>query len=67
MANDAHQIQSSLGSDDEIGTGNLMPPYPIKSAAGLAKKCKVSRLEVVLDSNVPAFPPSIHERDNSST
>ena len=49
-------MQSSSGTDDELGICNIMSPYLINGAASSAKKCKLPSLEVVLDSNVPAFP-----------
>ena len=48
---------SKYGADDEIGAANLITPERVKAAAGLVKQGKTHPLGIVVDPNMPAFPP----------
>ena len=64
MADENNWTKSLWGENDEIGAANLMSADLTKEAAGLVKEGKVYSLGLILDSNVPAFPPPFHERDD---
>jgi kynurenine formamidase len=57
MADENDWTKSLWGENDEIGEANLMSADLTKEAAGLVKEGKVYSLGLILDSNVPAFPP----------
>ena len=57
MADENNWTKSLWGENDEIGAANLMSADLTKEAAGLVKEGKVYSLGLILDSNVPAFPP----------
>lgn len=48
---------SKWGADDEAGAVNLSTPARVKAAAGLVKKGMSHPLGIVIDPNMPAFPP----------
>ena len=48
---------SKWGADDEIGAANYVDAEQVKMAASLVKEGKVHALGVVIDPNMPAFPP----------
>lgn len=48
---------SKWGADDEAGSVNLSTPERVKAAAGLVKEGKSHPLGIVVDPNMPAFPP----------
>ena len=48
---------SKWGADDEIGAANYVDAEQVKMAAGLVKEGKTHPLGVVIDPNMPAFPP----------
>lgn len=58
LAAQAQECQpSKWGADDEIGAANYVTPEQVKMAAGLVKEGKVHPLGIVIDPNMPAFPP----------
>ena len=57
MADENNWTKSLWGENDEIGAANLMSADLTKEAAGLVKEGKVYSLGLILDRNVPAFPP----------
>lgn len=48
---------SKWGADDEAGSVNLSTPERVKAAAALVKEGKSHPLGIVVDPNMPAFPP----------
>ena len=48
---------SKFGKDDEIGTANYVTPDQVKMAVQLVKKGETHPLGIVVDPNMPAFPP----------
>jgi kynurenine formamidase len=48
---------SKWGADDEIGAANYVDAEQVKMAAGLIKEGKTHPLGIVIDPNIPAFPP----------
>ena len=48
---------SPWGADDEIGAANHMSPASVMAALGLVKRGEVHPLGIVIDPNMPAFPP----------
>ncbi len=50
-------VPSKWGADDEIGAANLITPERIVAAAQLVKKGESHPLGIVVDPNMPAFPP----------
>jgi kynurenine formamidase len=48
---------SKWGADDEAGAVNLVTPERVKAAAALIKEGKTHPLGIVVDPNMPAFPP----------
>ena len=64
MADENDWTKSHWGENDEIGAANLMSADLTKEAAALVKEGKVCSLGLILDSNVPAFPPPFHECDD---
>ncbi len=48
---------SKWGADDEIGAANYVDADQVKMATSLVKEGKVHALGVVIDPNMPAFPP----------
>ncbi len=48
---------SKYGADDEIGAANLVTPERVAAAAKLVKKGESHPLGIVVDPNMPAFPP----------
>lgn len=48
---------SKWGTDDTLGSANLVSPENTLNAAKLIKKGKSHPLGIVIDSNTPAFPP----------
>jgi kynurenine formamidase len=48
---------SKWGTDDQIGSANLVTPENTLMAAKLIKQGKSLPLGIVIDSNTPAFPP----------
>jgi len=48
---------SKYGADDEIGAANLITPERVAAAAKLVKKGMAHPLGIVVDPNMPAFPP----------
>lgn len=48
---------SKYGAGDEIGAANLITPDSVKLAAQLIKKGETHPLGIVIDPNMPAFPP----------
>ncbi len=48
---------SKWGKDDEIGAANHVKPDQVKMAAKLIKKGETHPLGIVVDPNMPAFPP----------
>jgi len=48
---------SKWGADDEIGAANHVDAEQVKMAAGLVKEGKTHPLGIVIDPNMPAFPP----------
>lgn len=48
---------SKYGADDEIGAANLITPESILAASQLIKKGESHPLGIVIDPNMPAFPP----------
>jgi kynurenine formamidase len=48
---------SKWGADDEIGAANYVDAEQVKMAAGLVKEGKTHPLGIVIDPNIPAFPP----------
>jgi kynurenine formamidase len=48
---------SKWGADDEIGAANYVDSEQVKMAAGLVKEGKTHPLGIVIDPNIPAFPP----------
>lgn len=55
---DSHECApSKYGADDEIGAANLITPESVMMAAELVKKGETHPLGIVIDPNMPAFPP----------
>ena len=48
---------SKWGAEDEIGAANHVDAEQVKMAAGLVKEGKTHPLGIVIDPNMPAFPP----------
>lgn len=48
---------SKWGADDEIGAANLITPERVVAAAKLVRKGESHPLGIVIDPNMPAFPP----------
>ncbi|MFN3260975.1 MAG: cyclase family protein [Pikeienuella sp.] len=48
---------SKWGADDEIGAANLVTPERVAAAAKLVVKGEAHPLGIVIDPNMPAFPP----------
>ena len=48
---------SKWGADDEIGAANLVTPERVLEALKLVKKGETHPLGIVIDPNIPAFPP----------
>ena len=48
---------SKYGKDDQIGAANMITPESVKMAAGLIKQGHTHPLGIVVDPNMPAFPP----------
>ena len=48
---------SKWGADDEIGAANYVDAEQVKMAAALVKEGKTHPLGIVIDPNMPAFPP----------
>ncbi len=48
---------SKWGKDDEIGAANYVKPDQVMMAAKLIKKGETHPLGIVIDPNMPAFPP----------
>ncbi|MFT5333815.1 MAG: kynurenine formamidase [Halioglobus sp.] len=48
---------SKWGADDEIGSANYVNPEQVLMAAKLVKKGQVHPLGIVVDPQMPAFPP----------
>ncbi|MEX2518424.1 MAG: cyclase family protein [Paracoccaceae bacterium] len=48
---------SKYGADDEIGAANMITPDSVLMAAQLIKKGETHPLGIVIDPNMPAFPP----------
>src|SRR5690606_22043266 len=48
---------SEWGADDEIGAANHVDAEQVKMAAGLVTEGKTHPLGIVIDPNMPAFPP----------
>jgi kynurenine formamidase len=48
---------SKYGKDDQIGAANLITTDSVKLAAKLIKKGQTHPLGIVVDPNMPAFPP----------
>lgn len=48
---------SKYGADDEIGAANLVTPERVAAAAKLVVKGEAHPLGIVIDPNMPAFPP----------
>lgn len=48
---------SRWGVDDELGAANHMSPESVLAALGLVKRGEVHPLGIVIDPNMPAFPP----------
>ena len=48
---------SAWGADDEIGAANHVDAEQVKMAAGLVTEGKTHPLGIVIDPNMPAFPP----------
>ena len=48
---------SKYGADDEIGAANLVTAERVAAAAKLVKKGEAHPLGIVIDPNMPAFPP----------
>lgn len=50
-------MHSPYGADDEIGAANLITPERVLAASRLVKEGKTHPLGIVIDPNMPAFPP----------
>jgi kynurenine formamidase len=50
-------VKTPWGSDDQIGSANLMTPESVKAAAELVTEGKVYSLGLVIGPDTPAFPP----------
>lgn len=48
---------SKWGADDEIGAANMVTPASVLDAVKLVKKGQTHPLGIVVDPNMPAFPP----------
>ncbi len=48
---------SRWGADDELGAANLMSTRSVLAAANLVRQGNVHPLGIVIDPNMPAFPP----------
>lgn len=48
---------SKYGKDDEIGAANMITPETVMAASKLIKKGETHPLGIVVDPNMPAFPP----------
>jgi len=48
---------SKWGKDDEIGAANMVKPESVLAASKLIKKGETHPLGIVIDPNMPAFPP----------
>ncbi len=48
---------SKYGKDDQIGAANLVTPAAVMAASKLIKKGETHPLGIVVDPNMPAFPP----------
>lgn len=48
---------SRWGGDDELGAANLMNTQSVLAAANLVREGNVHPLGIVIDPNMPAFPP----------
>lgn len=48
---------SKWGSDDEIGAANMVSPDSVLAAMQFVKKGETHPLGIVVDPNMPAFPP----------
>lgn len=48
---------SKWGAEDEIGAANYVDAEQVKMAAGLVKEGRTHPLGIVIDPNIPAFPP----------
>ena len=48
---------SKWGKDDQIGAANLVTPDSVLAASKLIKKGETHPLGIVVDPNMPAFPP----------
>ena len=57
MADNHECTPSKYGKDDEIGAANMVSPERTLAAAKLIKKGETHPLGIVVDPNMPAFPP----------
>jgi len=48
---------SKWGADDEIGSANTITPARVLHATKLVKLGKTHHLGIVIDEDLPAFPP----------
>ena len=48
---------SKWGKDDQIGAANMVKPESVLAASKLIKKGETHPLGIVIDPNMPAFPP----------
>jgi len=48
---------SKWGKDDQIGAANMVKPESVMAASKLIKKGETHPLGIVIDPNMPAFPP----------
>lgn len=48
---------SKWGKNDQIGTANYVTPEQVLTASKLVKKGESHPLSIVVDPNMPAFPP----------
>jgi kynurenine formamidase len=53
----AECMPSKYGKDDQIGAANLITPASVLAASKLVKMGKTHPLGIVVDPNMPAFPP----------
>ena len=61
----AECVPSPWGVDDEIGAANRVNPERTLAAAQLIKKGESHPLGIVLDPNMPAFPPRFFDHEES--
>ena len=57
---------SKWGRDDQLGAANYLTPERVLLATRLVKKGESHGLGIVIDPNMPAYPPSLHSAAGGS-